>query len=87
MARGLKFQILKIEGLYYLCSENKGADQLRGTFVFAYAINRFSHDWAHLALSKKNGHQGFYSHALKRSGYTGIALSSRHSVVMSCYNS
>ena len=30
MARGLKFQILKVEGLYYLCSENKGADQLRG---------------------------------------------------------
>ena len=29
MARGLKFQILKVEGLYYLCSENKGADQLR----------------------------------------------------------
>ena len=30
MARGLKFQIEKVEGLYYLCSENKGADQLRG---------------------------------------------------------
>ena len=30
MARGLKFQICKIEGLHYLCSENKGADQLRG---------------------------------------------------------
>ena len=30
MARGLKFQILKVEGLYYLCSENKGVDQLRG---------------------------------------------------------
>ena len=30
MARGLKFRILKLEGLYYLCSENKGADQLRG---------------------------------------------------------
>ena len=30
MARGLKFQILKEEGLYYLFSENKGADQLRG---------------------------------------------------------
>ena len=26
MARGLKFQILKVEGLYYLYSENKGAD-------------------------------------------------------------
>ena len=30
MARGLKFQILKEEGLHYVCSENKGADQLRG---------------------------------------------------------
>ena len=33
MARGLKFQIILIkieEGLYYPCSENKGADQLRG---------------------------------------------------------
>ena len=27
MARGLKFRIL-VEGLYYPCSENKGADQL-----------------------------------------------------------
>ena len=30
MARGLKFQIRKVERLYYLCSENKGTDQLRG---------------------------------------------------------
>ena len=30
MARGLKFRILIGEGLYYLCSENKGADQLHG---------------------------------------------------------
>ena len=30
MARGLKFRIKKVEALYYLCSENKGADQLRG---------------------------------------------------------
>ena len=30
MARGLKFRVLKVEGLDYLCSENKGADQLRG---------------------------------------------------------
>ena len=28
--RGLKFRIWEVEGLYYLCSENKGADQLRG---------------------------------------------------------
>ena len=30
MARSLKFRIKKVEGLPYLCSENKGADQLRG---------------------------------------------------------
>ena len=28
-ARGLKFQIEKVEGLYYPCSENKGPDHLR----------------------------------------------------------
>ena len=27
---GLKFWIDEVEGLYYPCSENKGADQLRG---------------------------------------------------------
>ena len=30
MARGLKFRIKVVEGLYYPCSENKGADQLCG---------------------------------------------------------
>ena len=30
MVIGLKFQIWKGEGLYNLCSENKGADQLHG---------------------------------------------------------
>ena len=30
MARGLKFRIYEEEGFYYLCSENIGADQLRG---------------------------------------------------------
>ena len=30
MARGLKFQIKKVKGLYYLCMENKGDDQLYG---------------------------------------------------------
>ena len=28
MARGLKFLMWEVEGLYYLCGENKGADQL-----------------------------------------------------------
>ena len=60
MARGLKFRIKEVEGLYYLCSANKGADQLRGSacfadtaklfcvFVFAYAKSRFSRDMAQL---------------------------------------
>ena len=30
MARGLKFRIMKEERSHYHCSENKGADQLRG---------------------------------------------------------
>ena len=30
MARGLKFRIKVDKGLYNPCSENKGADQLRG---------------------------------------------------------
>ena len=29
-ARSLKFRILEEEEVYYPCSENKGADQLRG---------------------------------------------------------
>ena len=29
MARGLKFRIFEVEGLYYLCNENKSSDQLR----------------------------------------------------------
>ena len=41
MARGLKFRIQVVEGLYYLCSENKDA-------VFAYAKSRFSHNEAHV---------------------------------------
>ena len=31
MVSGLNFQILEVEGLYYPSSENKGADQLRGS--------------------------------------------------------
>ena len=30
MDRALTFRMMEVEGLYYLCSENKGADQLRG---------------------------------------------------------
>ena len=37
MARGLKFRIQKVKDLYYQCSENKGADQLR------WSASLFSH--------------------------------------------
>ena len=58
MARGLKFRIKEVEGLYYLCSENKGADQLRGyreadlCLCFAYAKSWFSHNAAHLQTTE-----------------------------------
>ena len=48
MVRGLKFRIQKVEGLYYLCSENKGTDELICTFVFAYVKSRFSYDVAQI---------------------------------------
>ena len=54
MAKGLKFRILVVEGLYYPCSENKGADQLRGyreadlRLCFRICKSRFSHDAAHM---------------------------------------
>ena len=36
--------------MYFLCSENKGADQLRGicAFVFAYAKGRFCDEAVHI---------------------------------------
>ena len=54
IARGLKFRILKVEGLYHQCSENKGADQLRGyreadlRLCFRICKTLVSHDAAHL---------------------------------------
>ena len=55
MARDLKFRIYEVERLYYPCSENKDADQLRGyreadlRLCFRiYAKIRFSHDAAHM---------------------------------------
>ena len=46
MARGLKFTMSEVEGLYYLCSKNKGTDQIICVFVFAYSKISFSHDAA-----------------------------------------
>ena len=45
--------------MYYLCSENNGADllpvtsQLICAYVFTYAKSRFSHDVAYIVLYKK----------------------------------
>ena len=60
IARRLKVLIKQVEGLYYLYSETKGADQLHSyhtaptqlicSFVFAYAKSRFSHDAAAIFL-------------------------------------
>ena len=53
MARGLKFRIKEVGSLYYLYSENKGADQLCGyrtadlRLCFRICKSRFSHDEAH----------------------------------------
>ena len=54
MTRGMRFRIEEVEGLYYLCSENKGADQLRGyretdlRLCFRICKNPFSHDVARM---------------------------------------
>ena len=52
MATGLKLRIEEVEGLYYLCSESKSADQVTAQlicpFVFAYAKRRFSYGAAHI---------------------------------------
>ena len=55
MVRGLKFRISEVEGLYYLCNENKVADQQRG-YIFAYAKSMSSHEGAQNILW-----QDFYS--------------------------
>ena len=45
--------------MYYLCSANKGADQLRSycsadqRLFFAYVKIRFSHDAAHMSLVER----------------------------------
>ena len=51
MARDLKFRVKEVEGLYYLCSENKAL--LIYAFVFAYAKIRFSHDAAHILVNTR----------------------------------
>ena len=41
-ARGLKFWILEVEGLFCLCSKNKGTD-----LCLCFRICKFSHDMTH----------------------------------------
>ena len=73
MAGGLKFRIKEVEGLYYLCSEIKGADQLGGYreadlhLCFRICKNRFSHDAAQKVRAsdnKINGGSYFCSNAI-----------------------
>ena len=67
MARGLKFGIKKVEGFYYLCSENNGANQLRDCCAadlhiccrISYAKSRFSYDEAHMLVLKDAFRYGF----------------------------
>ena len=73
LAREWKFLIKKVEESFYPCSENKGADQLRGTvklicvFVFAYADCWFSHEAAQITSPHKQGLQN-----LGQSTQTGV---------------
>ena len=59
-ARDLKFRMYEVEGLYYPCSENKDADQLRGyreadlCLCFRICNVGFSHDAAHLFIYERN---------------------------------
>ena len=48
IARGLKFQIYKVEGLYYLCSEKHRKADLR--LCFENVKCWFSHDGAHIRV-------------------------------------
>ena len=59
MGRGLKLWLEQVEGLYHLCSENKGADQLHGyraadlRLGFRICKGRFSHDAAVYVFSPR----------------------------------
>ena len=51
LTRGLKFRILKVKGLYCLCSENKVADQQKADFLITGLIVKRETTW-------KGGHLG-----------------------------
>ena len=54
MARGFGYHIKEVEGLYYVCSDKNGADQLLGHWAadlrlcFRICKNGVSHDAAHI---------------------------------------
>ena len=52
MARGMKFQMQEVERFYYLCSENKGTDQLCGYRAadLHLCFGIFSHNTAHTTV-------------------------------------
>ena len=58
--RALKFRIKEVEGLYYLCSENKGAGQLPRSWSVHLFLNilkeGFSHDVALILLQSQWHH-------------------------------
>ena len=64
MVRGMKYQITEVQGLYYLCSENKG---------YAYAKSRFSHDLAQ--LEGVSGYEDGFMLFLKRTKVSKRLLS------------
>ena len=49
--------------MYYLCSENKGADQLSGYWETDLCLckSRFSHDDAHMAVTKTGSRASVFS--------------------------
>ena len=57
MARGLKFRIKEVEGLYYPCSKSKGAVQLRGyrtvdlRLCLRICKKRFSHNEVQIIMN------------------------------------
>ena len=63
ISTGLTFPIYNIEELYYLCSENKSADQLCGHLWFYICKTRFSHDAADKNTLLRHYHhfQKFYT--------------------------
>ena len=72
MTRGLKFRIYEVEGLYYICNKNKGADQLRGyreadlRLCFCICKMLVSHDTAHFSLCSS---YPYLSHVMRKPAF------------------